>query len=132
MSDGETNEGTCWEAGHFAVRHKLDNLLVFIDKNGLQGFGNTLEILGDTAAAKKWEAIGFEVLEADGHSISAMLEAKEKLLKSKNGKPKLIIANTVKGKGIPYMENKMEWHYLPMTEDLYQEAIIKINTDYNI
>ncbi len=132
MSDGETNEGTSWEAGHFAVTNKLDNLVVFVDKNGLQGFGSTQDILGDTAAANKWEAIGFEVAEVDGHSISAMVEAKEKLAASKNGKPKMIIAHTVKGKGVPHMENKMEWHYLPMTEDMYTDAIKKINTDYGI
>jgi transketolase len=131
MSDGETNEGTTWEAAHFAVANKLDNLVVFIDKNGLQGYGNTADVLGDTASAKVWEAIGFDIIEVDGHSISAMLEAKQKLAGSKNGKPKLIIANTVKGKGISYMENKLEWHYLPMNEAQYLEAVKKIETDYN-
>lgn len=132
MSDGETNEGTTWEAAHFAVANKLDNLLVFVDKNGLQGFGNTADILGDTASTKIWEAIGFEVAEVDGHSISAMLGAKQKMLANKNGKPKMIIANTVKGKGIPYMEDKMEWHYLPMNEAQYNEAVEKIKNDYNL
>ncbi len=132
MSDGETNEGTSWEAGHFAVANRLDNLLVFIDKNGLQGFGNTKDILGDTAAADLWRAIGFDVLEVDGHSISAMLMAKEQLLSNKNGKPKMIIADTVKGKGINYMENKMEWHYLPMNETQYADAMKKIENDYNL
>ena len=132
MSDGETNEGTSWEAANFAVANKLDNIIVFIDKNRLQGFGNTADILGDTASAKVWSAIGFEVAEVDGHDINAILELKEKFLKNKNGKPKLIIANTVKGKGIPYMENKMEWHYLPMDEKLYNEAIARIKSDYNL
>ena len=132
MSDGETNEGTTWEAANFAVNNKLDNLVVFIDKNGLQGFGNTSDILGDTAAGKIWDAIGFEVAEVDGHDINALLEVKQSMLKNKNGKPKLIIAKTVKGKGIPYMENKMEWHYLPMDEKLYNEAVARIKTDYNL
>ncbi len=132
MSDGETNEGTTWEAGHFAIAHKLDNLIVFVDKNGLQGFGNTTEILGDTASKRVWENIGFDVIEVDGHSISAMLEAKEMMMANKNGKPKLILANTVKGKGIPYMENRMEWHYLPMSDMQYEEAVAKINSDYNL
>ncbi len=132
MSDGETNEGTSWEGGHFAVANKLDNLLVFIDKNRLQGFGNTADILGDTASAKVWEAIGFDVIEVDGHSISAMLEAKKNMIENKNGKPKMIIANTVKGKGIAYMENKMEWHYLPMNEVQYKEAVNKIEIDYDV
>lgn len=132
MSDGETNEGTTWEAANFAVTNKLDNLIVFVDKNGLQGFGNTADIMGDTAAAKIWDAIGFEVVSVNGHDVDAMLEAKQMLSHSKNGRPKLIIANTVKGKGIPYMENKMEWHYLPMNEQLYNEAVARIKTDYNI
>jgi transketolase len=132
MSDGETNEGTTWEAAHFAVSHKLDNLLVFVDKNGIQGFGNTADILGDTASAKVWEAIGFDIIEVDGHDIKGMLDAKSELLARKNGKPKLIIANTVKGKGIPYMENKMEWHYLPMNEAQYGEAVERIQKDYNV
>ena len=132
MSDGETNEGTTWEAGNFAVSNKLDNLLVVIDKNGLQGFGSTADILGDTASLKVWETIGFEVIETDGHNISALLNAKRKLLDNKNGKPKMIIANTIKGKGIPYMENKMEWHYLPMNEVQYNEAVEKIKKDYNL
>ncbi len=132
MSDGETNEGTSWEAAHFAVANKLDNLLVFVDKNGLQGFGNTLDVLGDTASAKVWEAIGFDIAEVDGHSISAMVEAKERLTGNRNGRPKMIIANTVKGKGIPYMENRLEWHYLPMSEMQYDEAVTRIKTDYHI
>jgi transketolase len=132
MSDGETNEGTTWEAAHFAVANKLDNLIIFVDKNGLQGFGNTADILGDTAAKTVWEAIGFDVIEVDGHSISAMVAAKQQCIENKNGKPKLILAKTVKGKGIPYMENKMEWHYLPMNETQYNEAVARIENDYNL
>lgn len=132
MSDGETNEGTTWEAAHFAVTHQLDNLMVFVDKNGLQGFGNTANILGDTASAKVWTDIGFDVIETDGHNIDGMLDAKKKLAGNKNGKPKLVIAKTVKGKGIPHMENKMEWHYLPMDEAMYNEAVKRIEKDYNL
>ena len=131
MTVKQTKERT-WEACNFAVANKLDNLVVFIDKNGLQGFGNTADILGDTASAKVWGAIGFDVLEMDGHSIADMLDAKEKCAANKNGKPKVIIANTVKGKGIPYMENKMEWHYLPMNDEQYAEAVKRIETDYNL
>lgn len=132
MSDGETNEGTTWEACHFAVANKLDNLIVFVDKNRLQGFGNTKDVLGDTASAKVWSLIGFDVMEVDGHSISAMLDAKQQCQANKNGKPKLIVANTVKGKGVDYMENKLEWHYLPMNEALYNEAQGKITIEYQL
>lgn len=132
MSDGETNEGTTWEAAHFAVANKLDNLVVFIDKNGLQGYGNTADVLGDTASAKIWEAIGFDIIETDGHDISSLIAAKQQLIANKNGKPKLVIAKTVKGKGIPYMENRLEWHYLPMNETQYNEAVQRIESDYNV
>lgn len=132
MSDGETNEGTTWEAMHFAVANKLDNLMVFIDKNGLQGFGNTKDILGDTASGTIWGNVGFDVVEADGHNIKALLAAKEELKGKKNGKPKLVIADTVKGKGVAYMENKMEWHYLPMNEAHHAEAKAKIKSDYKL
>lgn len=132
MSDGETNEGTTWEAIHFAVANKLDNLLVVVDKNGLQGFGSTADILGDTAAAKVWEAIGFDVATADGHNIQALVDARTSLLANKNGKPKLLIAQTVKGKGVPYMESRMEWHYLPMNEQLHTEAIAHIKEVYHL
>jgi transketolase len=130
MSDGETNEGTTWEAGHFAVKHQLDNLLVIVDKNGIQGFGSTEEILGETAAAEKFITIGFETVEADGHDVDRLTEIISGLKKNKNGKPKMVIANTVKGKGVSYMESKMEWHYLPMDAGLYSRAQEDIYKNY--
>ncbi len=99
---------------------------------GCRAYGNTANVLGDTAAAKVWSDIGFDVETVNGHDIPAILETKQKLMANKNGKPKLIIANTVKGKGISYMENKLEWHYLPMNEAQYNEAIKKIETDYSL
>jgi transketolase len=132
MSDGETNEGTTWEAGHYAVSKNLDNLIVFIDKNGLQGFGNTNEVLGISADLEKFKIIGFEVVETDGHNIEVLIEIINRFKKSKNGKPKMIIANTVKGKGVSYMENKLEWHYLPMKPEQYQKAIADVKTTYEI
>ncbi len=132
MSDGETNEGTTWEAGHYAVNKKLDNLIVLIDKNNLQGFGNTDEVLGISADAKKFRIIGFEVEVADGHNIEEVSNKIEKLKTNKNGKPKLIIANTVKGKGVSYMENRLEWHYLPMKAEQYEMAISDVKTTYKI
>lgn len=130
MSDGETNEGTTWEAAHYAVANKLGNLIVIIDKNRLQGFGVNEDILGDTSSVLKWEAIGFEVVELDGHNINDHLN----LINSfnlNNEKPKLLIANTVKGKGVDFMENKLEWHYLSMDEEMYKKALSSINSKYN-
>jgi transketolase len=122
MSDGETNEGTTWEAAHFAVSKKLDNLIVLIDKNGLQGFGNTNDVLGVSADVAKWQVMGFEVIEADGHDVAALIAIIAQLKQSKNEKPKVIIANTIKGKGVSFMENRLEWHYLPMKPEHYEMA----------
>lgn len=131
MSDGETNEGTTWEGGHYAVAKGLDNLIVMIDKNGLQGFGHTDEILGVSADKNKWEAIGFEVVEVDGHDVQEIHYQIELFKMRRDGIPKLLIANTIKGKGVSYMENKMEWHYLPMKPENYQTAISDIKNTYN-
>jgi transketolase len=131
MSDGETNEGTTWEGAHYAVAKGLDNLIVMIDKNGLQGFGNTDEILGVSADKNKWGAMGFEVVECDGHNVSEIHNQIDLFKARKNGIPKLLIANTVKGKGVSYMENKMEWHYLPMKQDQYETAMNDVKTNYN-
>jgi transketolase len=131
MSDGETNEGTTWEGGHYAVAKGLDNLIVIIDKNGLQGFGNTDDILGVSADKNKWEAMGFEVGEVDGHNVSEIHNQIDLFKARKNGIPKLLIANTVKGKGVSYMENKMEWHYLPMKAEQYEMAINDVKNNYN-
>jgi transketolase len=130
MSDGETNAGTTWEAAHFAVTHHLNNLIIIIDKNGLQGFGKLEEVLGDTAAYDKWKALGFDIREVDGHSIEQIENALSELTSSSLPSPKLIIANTVKGKGVSYMENKLEWHYLPMDEDLYKQAVEEVKIKY--
>jgi len=130
MSDGETNEGTSWEAAHYAIQNQLDNLIVIIDRNGIQGFGFTDEVLGVTADTEKWIAIGMDVTEVDGHDITQLYQAIADAKSRKNGLPKMIIANTVKGKGVEYMENKLEWHYLPMTEEQYEEARRNIREVY--
>ena len=122
MSDGETNEGTTWEAAHFSVKHKLDNLILIIDKNKIQGFGKTNDILGDSSAIEKWQVLGFDVLEIDGHNSDDIINSIQKIKELKNKKPKLIIANTVKGKGVSFMENTVDWHYWPMTDEQYEQA----------
>jgi transketolase len=131
MSDGETNEGTTWEAAHFAVKHELNNLIIIIDNNGLQGFGEINEVIGNTSDIAKWQAIGFETTAVDGHNIEAIQNAIESFKESANNKPKVIIAQTVKGKGVSFMENKLEWHYHPMTEQLYQLAQNEITEKYS-
>jgi transketolase len=132
MSDGETNEGTTWEAAHYAVAKELDNLIVMIDKNGLQGFGNTDAVLGVSADRTKWEAMGFEVVECDGHDVEEIYTQIDLFKARQNGIPKLLIANTIKGKGVSYMENKLEWHYLPMKAEQYELAKEEISKNYEL
>lgn len=131
MSDGETNEGSVWEAAHFAVSRQLDQLIVLIDKNNLQAFGRPEEVLGDTSCAKKWQSIGFDVLEVNGHNLEELILSIDQLKLKKNGSPKLIIANTIKGKGVSFMENKLEWHYLALSDVEFQKALKSIDTYYN-
>ncbi|WP_149244535.1 transketolase [Dyadobacter sp. 32] len=130
LSDGETNEGTTWEAAHYAIQNGLDNLFMIVDRNGLQGFGSTDQVLGVTASVEKWRAIGFETVEVDGHDIQSVSRVINELKARKNGLPKAIIANTVKGKGVSYMENKLEWHYLPMNKDQYEQATLEVKERY--
>lgn len=130
MSDGETNEGTTWEAAHFAIQHGLDNLIVLIDKNGLQGFGQTADVMGDTADVQTWNAIGFDTEVVDGHDVADLVATIDRLTANANGKPKLLIAKTIKGKGVSYMENRLEWHYLPMTEAQYEQAHAEVSERY--
>jgi len=127
MSDGETNEGTSWEAAHFASKHRLDNLIIIIDKNKIQGIDFSTNVLGDTANFKKWETMGFDVTVINGHNIVEIINTMDEVRRQFNGRPKLIIANTIKGKGVSFMENTVDWHYWPMTDEQYQQAINEIN-----
>jgi transketolase len=124
LSDGDCNEGSTWEAALFAAQHKLANLTVIIDNNGLQGFGKSKEVLDLEPLGKKWEAFNFEVVNcADGNDFRELGRAFAKADASRSGKPKCIIAKTVKGSGVSYMANKMEWHYLPMSDKQYEKAL---------
>lgn len=127
MSDGETNEGTTWEAAHFAVAHQLENLIILIDKNNIQGFDKTEKVLGETANAEKFKLIGFDVEEIDGHNLNEISETIENLSRRKNKKPKMIFANTIKGKGVSFMENTVDWHYWPMNQEQFEMAKSEIN-----
>ena len=122
MSDGETNEGTSWEAAHFATAHKLDNLIAVVDKNRIQGFDFSKNVLGDTASFKKWEDMGFQVVEINGHNLVEIINTIDEIKRHRNTKPKMIIANTVKGKGVSFMENTVDWHYWPMSDEQFEQA----------
>ena len=122
IGDGECNEGMIWEAILFAGHQKLHNLFVIIDYNKLQGFGSTTEILNLSSLKKKFENFNWNILEADGHNIQNLIQQFNKISSFKD-KPNLIIANTVKGKGISFMENKFESHYQVLGNKDYLQSL---------
>lgn len=109
LGDGEIEEGQVWEAMMFAAHYKLDNLCVFVDLNGLQIDGATCEVMGSDPVPDKMRAFGFEVVEIDGHDYDA-IRAALKTARETVGKPTCVVARTVKGKGVSYMENQVDWH----------------------
>lgn len=120
LSDGDCNEGSTWEAVMFAKQHKLDNLVAIVDYNRLQAMGKTEDILDLDSLAGKWRSFGWFVGEVDGHNIGH-LERILKFIPREKGKPSCIIAHTVKGKGVSFMGNIVEWHYkYPNDEELKQ------------
>ena len=118
MGDGECDEGAVWEAALFAAAHHLDNLTVIIDRNRIQALGNTEDIMPLEPLAGKWQAFNWYTLQTDGHDHIRLLEALKENLPDK---PKCIIADTVKGKGVSFMENQLLWHYrTPDGEQLFR------------
>jgi transketolase len=126
MSDGEQDEGAVWEAALFASHHKLDNLVGIIDYNKIQSFGETNRVLNLEPLKEKWSSFGWGVKEIAGHNFNQIEQALKRIPFSKN-KPSLIIAYTIKGKGVSFMENKLEWHYYPPSESQYQQALKELN-----
>jgi transketolase len=123
VSDGDCNEGSTWEAALYAAQHKLEQLTVIVDRNGLQGFGSTEDVIELEPFADKWRSFGFEVALAEDGNDFASLDAAFKTLDRSKGKPRCLVAKTVKGHGVSYMEDKMEWHYLPMNDEQYARAV---------
>ena len=126
VGDGESEEGQVWEACMFAAHYKLDNLCVIIDWNGLQIDGPVYEVMNPTPHDKKLEAFGFHVISADGHDFDA-IEAAFEEAKTVKGKPTAIIFTTVKGKGVSFMENKVNWHGAAPNDEQYTEALAELN-----
>lgn len=122
VGDGECDEGSVWEAAMSAAHYKLDNLVVIVDNNGLQYDGRTAEILGLGRIADKWEAFGWETYSIDGHRVDELYDT----LSIRSDKPIAIIANTIKGKGISFMENDSTWHNGRLTKELYDKAMVEI------
>lgn len=120
ISDAECNEGSVWEAAMFAAHHKLSNLTVIIDADGQQAFGYTKDVLDLSPLKDRWSAFGWEAADIDGHDPEVLRKA---ITAPPGAGPRALIANTVFGKGVPFMENKIKWHYWPMSDDEYAIAM---------
>ena len=125
VGDGESEEGQVWEACMFAAHYKLDNLCVIVDWNGLQIDGPVNEVMNPTPHDKKLEAFGFHVISIDGHSFEEIEKAFAEA-RTVKGKPTAIIAKTVKGKGVSFMENKVNWHGAAPNDEQYSQAIAEL------
>lgn len=126
LGDGEIEEGQVWEAAMYASHYKLDNLCAFVDVNGLQIDGSTLEVMNSAPIDKKFESFGWNVVVIDGHNYDEIRNALAEAKKVKN-QPTAVIMNTVKGKGVSYMENNVSWHGSAPNEEQYNMAIEELD-----
>ena len=122
MSDGECDEGTTWESALLAYQFKLDNLITIIDRNGIQSLSKTEDMLQLEPLAEKWRAFNWEVETIDGHSHSQI-----EIACKTSSRPKCIIANTIKGKGVSFMEDSVLWHYRPPSDIELESALREIS-----
>jgi transketolase len=123
VSDSELGEGVTWEAALLAAHHRCSGLTVVLDLNGQQALGYTSDVLDTSAAPSAFGSMGWRVSEVDGHDVDALERALSSPDAQREGKPHLVIARTIAGKGVDFMERRIEWHYLPMTADQYADAI---------
>ena len=127
IGDGEMNEGLIWEALMFAGHNRLDNLTIIVDHNHLQADGTIEEVMNTAPLEDKLKAFGFDVIQVDGHSVSELYEA---FSQRPNGRPMAIIAETVKGKGVSFIENKAKWHHSSLNEARYQKALKDLGEEF--
>jgi transketolase len=123
-SDGEWQEGATFEALMFAAHRKLSNLVILVDHNGLQGFGSTADVASMNPLAARIAGFDIEIRNCDGHDLDALRTA----LTPPSDRPTVVIMHTIKGRGVPSMEGRMESHYLPLTESTYRAAIAELET----
>ena len=125
LSDAECNEGSVWEAVMFGAHHHLSNLVAIVDLNGQQALGYTKDVLDLSPMADRWRAFGWDVHEVDGHDPVALADT-IRGLDTEAGPPHALVAHTVFGKGVSFMESSIEWHYLPMTDGQFERAIKEV------
>ena len=126
IGDGEIEEGQVWEAAMFAAHYKLDNLMVFLDLNGLQIDGKTDDVMSSAPADEKFKAFGWNVINIDGHSFED-IEKATKLARETKGKPTIAVCHTIKGKGVSYMENQVSWHGTAPNDEQYAQGIAELD-----
>ncbi|WP_063569649.1 transketolase [Achromobacter ruhlandii] len=123
-SDGEWQEGSTWEAAIFAAHHRLNNLTVLVDHNNLQGFGRTSEVASMSPLSEKIAGFDLDVRRVNGHDLAAL----RTVLDQSSDKCKVVIMDTIKERGVRFMEDRMEWHYLPLKEDQYRQALLELES----
>jgi transketolase len=128
LSDGECDEGSIWEAVLFAPHHRLDNLVAIVDYNKIQSFGTVKEVLDLEPFADKWKAFGWSVREVDGHDHGQVHDAVS-AVPFEPGRPSVILAHTVKGKGVSFMEDKLAWHYKSPDREQLAQALSELGFD---
>lgn len=126
LSDSELNEGSTWEAAQIAASQRLGRLVVVLDLNGQQATARTDDVLPTGFVPSAWGAMGWDVIEVDGHDVKALLYACTPA--DGSTRPRLVAARTTAGKGVSFMEGQIAWHYLPMTEDQYARALAEISS----
>jgi transketolase len=127
IGDGESQEGAVWEASMAAVFHKVDNFIAILDKNQVQQTGKVKDVMDIGDAAMKWKAFGWNVVEINGHDMSQIVKALDKASRMKNKKPTIIISNTIKGKGVSFMELNHKFHGRAPNDEEYKKAIEDID-----
>jgi transketolase len=138
ISDAECNEGSVWEAAMFAAHHRLGHLTAILDWNGQQALGRTADVLACANQRQRWEAFGWRTVTVDGHSVAALAAALAAPAPAETAEPLIVLARTVFGKGVSYMEqgrplsqphlpvNPVNWHYLPMSAHEYDVAMTEL------
>jgi transketolase len=125
MSDAELNEGSVWEAAMFAAHHRLANLVAIVDANGQQALGYTRDVLDLEPLTERWVSFGWNAQDVDGHDAEGLMSTIEGLDRG-GDRPHVLIARTTFGKGVSFMEGKIEWHYWPMSGAQYEDALVEL------
>lgn len=126
VSDAECDEGILWEAVMFSAHHQLSNFIVIVDVNGQQALGYTRDVLDLSPLAARWRAFGWDVCEVDGHNVEEMVSV-IRSLDVVSGPPHVLLAHTTFGKGVSFMESQIKWHYLPMSDEQFRQAVQEVS-----